>query len=135
MTVKICNGGKTHLVALMLKTALSVDEPFSLHLFQNVITLTDSTVVGDLVEASFTNYSSKTLNRASWSNPTIVSNVAKISYPQQSWTCGVTGETVRGAYILDGSGNLVWVDLFATPEVLAEEDVLNYTPIFTFASA
>jgi hypothetical protein len=135
MAVTICNTGKIHLLNLMLKTALGVDEPFSLHLFQNNINPSGTTVVGDLTEASFTNYTSVTLNRTTWSTPAIVSNVARTAYSTASWTCGVDGNTIYGAYILDGSGNLVWVDKFSTPEVLEEEDIMNYTPVFTFASA
>lgn len=137
MALVICDAGQIHLLTLMLKTALGVDEPFSLHLFKNNVTPTTSSVAGDFTEANFSGYSSVVLSRASWVTPTTVSTVAQTTYTGSSltWTCSGSGNTIYGSYILDGSSHLVWAELFPDVKTLSNGDTLNYMPVFTLTTA
>ena len=136
MAIVVCNAGELRLLDLALKTALSVDEPFTLRLFKNDYTPIATSAVGDLTEADFTDYTAKTLNRSGWSASTTITGAASITYgTAQTWTCGATGNTVYGAYVLDGSGNLVWAERFAEERVLVSSDTITYTPTLTLASA
>ena len=49
----------------------------------------------------------------------------------QSWTCGATGDTIYGYFIVGAtSGKLICAEAFATPRTLASGDTLSITPIF-----
>jgi hypothetical protein len=135
MTFVLSTGGEVTLLTIMLKSALAVDQPFTLHLYNNNITPTSSSVVGDFTETSFTGYNSVTLSRATWQTPTVVGSSAQIQYNTSSitWTCSGSGDTIYGAFILDGSGNLVWAEPFTAPRTLANGDVLNYLPIVSLS--
>lgn len=136
MSLVICTAGQIHLLTLMLQTALSVDEPFSLHLFNNNVTPSSSSSAGTFTETTFAGYSSVSLARASWVTPTTVSEAAQTQYTNSgvTWDCTGSGDTIYGAYVLNGSGGLVWAEAFSTPRTLANGDTLNYTPVFTFIS-
>jgi hypothetical protein len=139
MALIIPNVGEIELLTKMLKTALSVDDKYILRLFKTDLTLSATTVAADLnaEEADFTNYVEVTLVRASWGTPTTVSNVASSTYATvASWTCGASGNTIHGYYVLgEGSGILLWAEEFSSPRTLTSGDILNLTPIFTFSSA
>lgn len=133
MAILVVDDGEVKLANLALNSAVS-GENFTLHLFQNTTTFYDNTVAGDLTEANFTNYTSKTLTRGNWTI-TSVGGAAVATYnAAQSWTCGTSGNTVGGYYILDGQGNLIGGDNFTSPISLVDTDVLNVTPKLTFAS-
>ena len=128
------NTGKLDLLDKMLKKALSTDESYILKLYSNNYTPDDSSVPGSFTEATFTNYAAVTLTRALWNASVIVSNKAQTSYGSapQSWTCGASGNTIYGYYVVGAtSGSVLWAELFATSRVLANLDVLNLTPQFT----
>lgn len=135
MALVIANVGELELLDKMLKDALSVDEDYTLKLFTNNVTPSQSSVAGTFVEATFTGYVAKTLTRTGWSAAATVSNKAESSYAQQSWTCGATGETIYGYYVIaTTSTTLLWAEAFSSPRIVADTDVLNITPIFTFNS-
>jgi len=137
MALVICDAGELRLLDLMLKTALDVDETFTLHLFKNDITPDASSAVGDFTEADFTGYSSVSLLRATWTSAVTDTGVATTQYGNSplSWSCTGSGNTVYGAYVLDGNGDLVWAEKFSTARTLVNGDVLNYTVVFTLNSA
>jgi hypothetical protein len=121
----------------MLKDALSTNESYVLKLYKNNYTPDDSSAPGSFTEANFTNYLAKTLTRANWNAAVTVSGKAESSYGSGplSWTCGATGNTVYGYYVIGAtSGTVLWAELFATARVLADQDVLNLTPKFTLNS-
>jgi hypothetical protein len=136
MALVICDAGQIELLTIMLKASLTVDNAFTLHLFNNNVTPTSSSNAGTFTETSFSGYSSVTLTRGSWTTPTTVSSAAQTQYTNSAltWTCGGSGDVIYGAYVLDSSANLVWAELFTSPRTLANGDVLNYSPIFTLIS-
>lgn len=128
------NVGELELLDKMLKDALSTNEAYILKLYQNNYTPDDSSAPGSFTEATFTNYAAVTLTRALWNSAVTVSNKAETSYGSapQSWTCGASGNTIYGYYVVGATSAVVlWAELFATSRVLANQDVLNLTPKFT----
>jgi len=130
------DAGELELLDKMIKDALSVDEDYTLKLFKNDYTPSQSTVFGDFTEADFTGYSAATLTRANFGAASTVNNKAESTYSaQQSWTCGTTGNTVYGYYVLGAtSGTCLWAERFATSRTLANGDQLNLTPKLTLNS-
>jgi hypothetical protein len=128
-------------------------ENWSLGLFNTAITPaeTDTAATYTAHETAFTSYARKTLTRAvgtgnwstpvaqapsgspAWSGRTQVGHSAYGSSPQ-SWTCGTTGDTIHGYFIVGAtSGKLICAELFATPRTLASGDTLSMTPVFETA--
>lgn len=120
----------------MLKDALSTNEDYSLRLFKNDYTPVAGTLASDFTTTTFTNYVNKTLTRAGWGTPTTVSSKAQCDYSStQSWTCGATGDTVFGYYVLGATSNVcLWAERFATARTLANGDILSLTPSFVLHS-
>ena len=136
MALVVCNAGEVKLLTTAIKTALSVDESFTLRLYKNNYTPLATSVVGDFTEADFTGYTSKTLTRAGWNAASSVSGTGTIVFgTAQTWTCGASGNTVYGIYVRDGSGDLVWAEKFASARVLTDTDTVTYTPQCTLISA
>lgn len=128
------NTGELELLDKMLKDALSTNENYILKLYKNDYTPDDSTAQSSFTEATFTNYAARTLTRAGWNAAVTVSNKAETSYSSapRSWTCGATGNTVYGYWVIGATSNTcLWAERFATSRVLASGDVLNLTPKFT----
>lgn len=93
-----------------------------LKLFQNNVSPTVNTVVGDLDEADFTGYAEKTVTAygAAFLDP---SNNATILSPVETWTATVPNlvpQTVYGVYALDADGDLAFMERFATPVEIPE---------------
>ena len=125
-------------------------ENWLLCLFNSSITPseTDTASTYTAHETAFTGYSRKTLTRtisaSTWNPP--VSQAPSGSPPwstrnqvghtqygsaPQSWTCGATGDTIYGYFIIGAtSGNLICAEAFATPRTLGNGDSLSITPIF-----
>lgn len=134
MALYTTNLGELELLDKMLKDALSVDENYILKLYQNNYTPDDTSAPGSFTEANFTNYAAITLTRSGWNSAVVVSNKAETSYGSvpQSWTCGASGNTIYGYYVVGATSSVVlWAELFSTSRVLANQDVLNLTPKFT----
>lgn len=119
-----------------LTDLLSNGENFSLKLFQNDVTPAEGDTAATYTEANFTNYSAKTLNRTvgagAWATPTTSSGTTSSSYnagSPQSWTCGATGNTVRGYYMVGAtSGRLRCVERFSADKPLSQDDSLTLVP-------
>jgi hypothetical protein len=83
----------------------------SLHLFQNNYTPVDTTVVGDLTEATFDGYAANAL--AGWSAAALdVNNKAATEAPLSTFTktAGATTNTIYGVYCLDVDGDLAYAE-------------------------
>lgn len=104
----------------------------TLKLFKTNVTPAEGDTTGSYTEADFTNYVAKTLTGASWNAASTSSGTTSKTYAQQSWTCGASGNTVYGAYYVR-STTLCAVDQFAVARVLADTDVLNFTPRWELA--
>jgi hypothetical protein len=65
-----------------------------------------------------------------WSSRSLVGHTQYGSSPQ-TWTCGVTGDTVYGYFIIGvSSGKLICAEAFVTPRTLASGDVISIQPVF-----
>lgn len=135
MGLIIPNEGELELLDKMLKVALAVDEDYSLKLYKNNYTPTAASTAANFTEADFDGYTAKILVRANWNTSTTVSGKASTSYPQQSWTCGVTTNDIYGYYVQGAdSGVVLWAERFANTKTLEENDVINLTLRFTLRS-
>jgi hypothetical protein len=145
MSAVIPNEGEVQL----LTEQLSAGENWLLGLFHSNITPaeTDTAATYTAQEATFSGYARKTLTRSvSGSTWQVTSgapsgtppwsaeaSVAKGSYGSaaQVWTCGLTGDTVYGYFIVGmSSGKLILAEAFSTPRTLAAGDTLTLPPVF-----
>jgi hypothetical protein len=127
--------GEIELLTKLLKNTADTED-YILKLYKNNYTPIAATVVGSFTEADFTNYVDKTIARSDWATPSTVSNKAESSVATQSWTCGVTTNTIYGYYVVGAtSGVCLWAEEFAAARVLADGDILNLTPKFNLSSA
>jgi hypothetical protein len=111
-------------------------EDYIVRLYQNNYSPSNTTVVGDFTEANFTNYTAKTIARSDWASPSTFATKAESSVTAQSWTCGITGNTLYGYYVIGStSGVCLWAEQFAASRILVDGDILNLTPKFTLSSA
>lgn len=126
--------GEVELLDKMMKDALSVDEDYTLKLYKTNVTPAESDTAGSYTVADFTNYVNKTLTRTGWAGASTAGGTTSTTYAQQSWTCGASGNTVYGYYVIGAtSGTLLWAELFGTARVLASGDTLNLTPAMELA--
>ncbi|PQO33163.1 hypothetical protein C5Y96_09900 [Blastopirellula marina] len=136
MALVVPSSGENLILAWALTDA--TPENLTLKLFKNDITTIDGdTVAGDFTEADFTDYAAKTLTRDGWNSITQdANNKSLATYSStQSWTCGTTGNTIYGYFIVGASsGTLVWAEKFATSTVLSENVQLSVLPKFTLSS-
>lgn len=144
MAATIPNEGEVQL----LTEQLGAGENWLLGLFKSNLTPgeADTAATYTAAECDFTNYARKTLTRSisagTWQTVTsgaptgawsAEAAVAKSTYgaAPQSWTCGATGNTVYGYFLLGAtSGKLIMAEAFAAPRTLASGDVLSTTPAF-----
>lgn len=121
--------GEVELLDKMLKDALSVDEDYTLKLFKTNVTPAESDTAGSYTVADFTNYVNKTLTRTGWAGASTAGGTTSTTFAQQSWTCGASGNTVYGYWVIGVTSTVVlWAEAFATARVLASGDTLNLTP-------
>ena len=125
-------------------------ENWQLGLFNSNITPIEANTASDFTahEPIFTSYARRTLTRsigsATWNTPVsqapsgspVWSSRSQVGHTQygsaaQLWTCGATGDTVYGYFIIGAtSGKLIAAEAFATPRTLASGDTLSITPVF-----
>lgn len=137
MSLVVPNAGELELLDMMLKDALSTNEDQILHLYKNDYTPIATTTSTDFTEADFTNYTNKTLARATWNAAVTVSGKAESSYGSSpiSFTCGTTGNTIYGYWVQGATSNAVlFAERFGTSRTLSSGDILNITPKFTLSS-
>jgi len=136
MGLVVPNSGELELLRKMLKDALSTDESYTLKLFNNNYTPVNSSISSDFTTPTFTNYANKTLSRGGWATPSIVSSKGSSDYgTTQSWTCGASGDSVYGYFVIGTSSAIcLWAERFSSVRTLANSDILNITPSFTINS-
>lgn len=121
---------------VLLTDLLGNGNNWTLKLFKNDVTPAETDTAGTYTEADFTDYAAKTLTRSvsgsTWATPTTSSGVTSSLYNSgtpQTWTCGATGNSIYGYFIIDAvAGTLLISERFAATRVLAENDTLNLTP-------
>lgn len=135
MALVVPSSGENALLGWALTDATTED--FTLKLYQNDYIPISTSVVGDFTEADFTSYAEKTLARSGWASIEQDANEkAAAQYDSvQSWTCGASGNTVYGYFVVGASsGTLLWCERFAEPQVMTNTVVLSLLPKFTLAS-
>lgn len=135
MPLVVPNEGEIELLQKMLLNTADTEQ-YSLRLYRVDYTPVLSSTLTDFTEANFTNYLAKTLSRGDWSTPTTNgSNKGQSNVATQSWTCGASGNTIYGYYVVGAtSGKVLWAEKFSSARVMTNLDVLNLTPVFTFNS-
>lgn len=128
-TLVIPNAGEEAFLDLILASG------YTLHLFKNDATISESTVVGDLTEADFTGYSSIALTGGSW--VTTPADPSTGTYAQQTFTSSAdqTPQVIYGYYVtLTAGGALRWVEKFdGSVTVQFDTDYIKVTPRLTLA--
>ena len=136
-TLVIPNEGKTGLLDYQIRTTITGVNPWTLRLFQNNATISETTVLADLTQATFTGYAGVTMTRSSWSSPVIVANHARSTWllvPTQWVNTGST-QTIYGCYYTDDDLNVVrGVFKFNTPIVVAPGGTIAVLPEFSYAT-
>lgn len=103
-------------------------------LYKASVTYAESDTAGTYTECDFTNYVAKTLTStqagATWAVPTTSSGTTSSSYgTTSSWTCGASGNTVYGQYIVGATSTvLLLVDAFSAGLVLTNGGSLSIIP-------
>ena len=137
MALVVPNEGEIELLKKCLINTTDTED-FLLRLYKNNYAPDENTTLTSFTEANFTNYAEKTITRGDWTNPPTMDpmNKAQCQVSIQSWTCGLTGNTVYGYYIVGSVSNkILWAEQFNVARVLADGDILNVTPIFNLSSA
>lgn len=123
------NTGEIELLEKMIKDSYSTNEDFILKFYKNNYVPKSTSVASDFTEADFTNYVSKTLTRSLWSNATTTLGQSQIVYSEQNWTCGSTGNTLYGYYVVGAtSGTLLWAEKFSLPRLISNSETIKITP-------
>jgi len=140
MPLVVPNEGEIELLKKLLINT-SDSENYLVRLYNNNPILGNNTTLSDFTEATFTSYAQKTMVRGAsgncWATPTTNgSNQAESTGTVQSWTCGATGDTVVGYFVVgSSSAKVLWAEAFSSPRVLSSGDILNLTPAFNLTSA
>lgn len=79
-----------------------------LHLFQNNLTPTTNTVIGDFTEATFAGYAA--VDIITWSAPSVAAHVATIGAAVRTFTRSTTGagQTIYGYYVTNNGDTILW---------------------------
>ncbi len=108
----------------------------TLKLFKNDHTPAVTDSASDYTEADFSGYGGS--ETPSWGTPFVNgANKGQVDADPIVYTHsgGGTSNTVYGAYVLDGSANLIYADRFPAPFLMAVGgDTFSYAPSFTCVS-
>lgn len=119
-------------VELLKRMTYQAPTDITLKLFKSNVTPAEGDTHATYTVADFTNYVDKTLTAsqtgATWGAPATVGGVSSISYAQQSWTCGATGNTIYGYWWQTATPTLILAEAFAAPITLVNGSTLNLTP-------
>jgi len=108
MTLIVPLSGEEKILKYMLNNESSLDQV--IHLYQNDISLSQTTVVGNFVELTASGYLPVTLSGGSWSfSPGAQASTA--SYTEQTFTF-TTSATAYGYYVTTTSNDLLWAERF-----------------------
>jgi hypothetical protein len=107
-----------------------------MHLFQNNVTVSDTTVIGDLEEATFDGYNSQGIS--GWSDALAVLPRAMTGANALTWAkiIGANPNSIYGYYVTDLDGNLLWCENDPSAPVAMTTPGNTYTvvPRFTIRS-
>ena len=136
-TIYLQDSGSTDALNAWLGISASKMSTGNLHLFQNNVTISDSTTLGGLTEATFSGYAAIALSGATWGAVTVTAHVASsVAVASQNFThnSGGTANTIYGAYITDSTNAVLlaaW-NFASGPYVMANNgDEIKTTPTIT----
>lgn len=104
------------------------------HLITNTPTLSHSTVIGDLTEAAWAGYAAQSLTGWSASALDAAFRAFSEADPVQFSNTAGSGQTATGYYVLDGTGDLLQVELYPVPIVIPDGLFLQETIRHTYTS-
>ena len=130
----IPNSGKR--IHLIYQTQYGQTPNFSIKLFQNNVTVSSITVLADLVEATFSGYSSPLLSGQVIEESLDGFSRAVSVWNPATWTkSGASANTIYGYYVCLPGPALMWVEKFDTPIPMTTDGAyLVITPRLTFTS-
>lgn len=111
------------------------EEDLKLRLYQNNVTPSETSAVGDFTEATFTGYSEATLQSANWTitqgNPTEAVYDAPLPFVSSA---GSQNQQIYGYYVVGAvSGDLKWAERFPSlpGPIVNDQDTIAITPRIT----
>ena len=116
--IVVTQGGAAHLLEKGIDGLTATTQ---IHLYQNDIAPSPSTLLADFVEATFDGYAAPVVTPASW--PIFLQGISQAVAvgPAQvfSPTGNVTPNVIYGYYVTDNTGaRLLWAERFAEPKVM-----------------
>jgi hypothetical protein len=137
-TLVIPNEGKPDLLRYQIISSISGINPWSLRLYKNDFgPPTESMVLSDLTEASFSGYAAVTMTRSDWTSPVIVDDHARSTWKTVAtiWICVSSGETIYGCYYTDDDLNVLrGVFKFDAPVDVEPGGVIAVLPEFSYGT-
>jgi hypothetical protein len=135
MTLLVPDEGEVRMLTELLDGGTS-RENWTLKLYKNDKTPAEADTPAAYTECDFTDYVAKTLTRTvgagTWGTPATADGTTSSTYNSGtplSWTCGASGNTVYGYYVVGASsGKLIYAERFGSARTLVNGDVLNLTP-------
>jgi hypothetical protein len=113
MALVVPNIGEIALLQKMLNQNQTAN--LLLGLYQNNLTPSATTTIGDISPCTTTGYSQITITNASWLVATPVgADYAEAGYSEQTFTLsnGTAASLLYGYYVTDTSSNLLWLERF-----------------------
>ena len=124
-TFILTNAGEKTLLEWAIKSAGGA---MKLKIFTNDATISPTTVAGDLTEATFSGYTERSLDRASWGAATTVDDKARMTYSVPQIYTFASDQDIWGHYITDASDNLLFVEKYDAARVQFSGDELTIVP-------
>ena len=120
MALTVPDVGENTMLDMILKDASPNAQ--ELHLYSAISpAISETTVVANFTEATFTGYALITLVRATWN----AASGGTSTYPQQSWS-PTSSETIIGYWVEEVTGGeVMWVEPFTASRALNNGDTLN----------
>lgn len=137
----LTQAGLTQFLQWILREDIPGVINWRLLLWRNDYYPTWETVLADLDECQFDGYARATLDRSTWTAPTVTQGCGASYYGPTplGWQVGpVVSETVYGYAVLDEStGNLMWTQRFDPADIapLVPSSIFKLPPVFTLTSA
>jgi hypothetical protein len=137
MALVVPDVGEVELLKRLLY-ANAGSENWTLKLRTDAVTPAESDVAGTYTEATFTNYTTKTITSTqaagTWAVPSTATGTTSSTYGTTlSWTAG-SSQTITGYLVVGAtSGTLLFAENFASSKPLSNGDTLNLTPKFELA--
>lgn len=132
--IVIPDEGAMELLGKTLRSALAVDESYSLRLYRNDYTPAAGSTLASFTEASFLGYFRWDLTRAGWIVPVMEAgrSVTVWTAAEVKWTAADGPQTIYGYYVVaPATAKVAWAERFTDPRVMNAGSVLSILPRLT----